>query len=720
MSYLKKETYFAASDSEDLVCYLKDKSDVWFNSLTAGEYLDKIKRSWQAYYGFYYESSHAISFGGESGELVNLPINHYSNLASHILTMVTATRPSFQARSVNTDVKSQIQSNLANGLLEYYMRDKRLEQDLKSAVEYAIIMGSGYIKMEWNATTGDIYDFVEPEYKPALDEMGQPYFDENGEQMIEVDSDGEPVVLREGVPLYSGDIVYKVLSPFDVVFDPTKCDNNHDWQLARSFKNKFDLIAKYPELADKIKNVKTKSDINTSRISMTAYDETTDVPVYEFYHKPTESLPKGRYCMYLDEEVVLEDTVLIYKNLPIFRIASRNILGTPFSYTAMFDLLPIQDAVNSLYSTIMTNQSTFGVQNVYVERGSDVQVEQISDGLNFIQGNPGFNPPVPLNLTSTPAEIFNFLKQLEQVMETISGVNSVARGNPESQLKSGNALALIQSQALQFISGLQQSYIQLIEDVGTNTIELLKTFAKVPRVAAIAGKSNTTYMKEFTSSDLSSITRVIVDAGNALAQTTAGRVEMASQMMQMGIITTPEQYIAVMNTGKLETMTEGQNKELLLVRAERERLVDGETPVVAVLTDAHSLHIREHKAVLADPDLRMDADLVQRTLAHIQEHLDILSNPNVANILTLLGEQPLGPPAGSPVSPENAAPQQPNQAGQAEIPALMENPQAQSVAVNANQGPLPTPAQPPAVQGAQGQVEQPTTPQQAMAQQVGG
>jgi hypothetical protein len=258
----------------------------------------------------------------------------------------------------------------------------------------------------------------------------------------------------------------------------------------------------------------------------------------------------------------------------------------------------------------------------------------------------------------------------------------------------------------------------LIEDVGTNVVELLKTFAKTPRVAAIAGKSNVTYMKEFTSDDLSSITRVIVDAGNALAQTTAGRVEMASQMMQMGIITTPEQYISVINTGKLETMTEGQNKELLLVRAERERLVDGTTPVVAVLTDSHSLHIREHKAVLADPDLRMDAQLVQRTLAHIQEHIDILSDPNVANILTLLGEQPLGPPMGTPPAPGTVAPEQPMQQGQEQIPPLLENPEAQSVAATANQGPLPSPAQPAGV--SQGILPaQPTTPEQLAVNNLG-
>jgi hypothetical protein len=563
-----------------------------------------------------------------------------------------------------------------------------------------------------------VYDFIEPEYKPLVDESGNMQYGPDGEVIFETDEDGEKVELRAGVPLYSGDIIFNVMSPFDVVFDPTRSDSNHDWQLCRSFKNKFDLIAKYPEFSEKIKALKTKSDLNTTRITMSAYDETTDVPVYEFFHRPTESLPKGRYVLYLDNDIVLEDTVLVYKKLPVFRIASRDIIGTPFSYTAMFDLLPIQDAVNSLYSTIMTNQNTFGVQNVYVERGSDVQMEQISDGLNFIQGNPGFQPPKALNLTSTPAEIFNFLKMLESSMETISGVNSVARGNPESQLKSGNALALIQSQALQFISGLQQSYIQLIEDVGTNVVELLKTFAKTPRVAAIAGKSNVTYMKEFTSDDLSSITRVIVDAGNALAQTTAGRVEMASQMMQMSIITTPEQYISVINTGKLETMTEGQNKELLLVRAERERLVDGTTPVVAVLTDSHSLHIREHKAVLADPDLRMDAQLVQRTLAHIQEHIDILSDPNVANILTLLGETPLGPVGGGIPSPQAAAPQQPNQQGQEQIPPLLENPEAQSVAVQQNMGPLPSPAQPAGV--AQGILPaQPTTPEQLAINNLG-
>jgi hypothetical protein len=687
MTERKKDVYFAAEPSDELVGFLHKKSESWFNSLTSSDYLDKVKRSWQAYHGQYYENAHDISWGGESGELVNLAVNHYGNIAQNILTMVTSTRPSFQARAINTDLKSQIQTNLANGLLEYYMRDKRLEQDLKRAVEYAIVLGSGYIKMEWNSTSGEIFDVTDPE--------------------VEIDPEtGEEKIIREGFPIYQGDAEFTVLSPFDVVFDTTKENPKMDWQLCRSFKNKFDIAEKFgsedEKLYDDITAVRTKSEQSQYRLSLTPFDETCDVPVYEFFHRPTESLPQGRYVLYLTKDVVLVDTVLPYKRLPVFRITGGDILGTPYGYTRMWDLLPMQTAVNSLYSTIMTNQHTFGVQNVVSERDSGLTMTQLSSGLNHLEINPGSNPPTALNLTQTPAEIFSFLQMLERSMEVVSGINSVARGNPDPKqnLRSGNALALVQSQALQFISGLQQSYIHLIEDVGTNLVTLLQDFASVPRIAQIAGKSNITYMKEFSGDDLSSVNRVIVDAGNALAQTTAGRLEIADNLLQKGLIKNGEEYLSVLNTGKLETMTESLNKQLLLIRAENERLTDGKVDVLAILTDDHNLHLREHQAVLADPDLRMDQELVQRTLGHIQEHINILSDPMNANILIQMGQQPIAPiiPPQPGMPPqgggEGGAPPA-SAAPTSSQPPLQENAPANAPDLQAQMAPeLPQPAEP--------------------------
>lgn len=702
---MRKDQYFATSEAEELVAYLDNRSKYWFETLKANSYLDKIKRSMLFYHGSFYGTDHQVSFGGETGELANLAVNHYRNIGQNILTMVTATRPSFQAKAVNTDLKSQIQTNLANGLLEYYMRDKRLEVDLKKAVEYAVVLGTGYIKMEWNSTAGKVYDIVEPEYETQIDE--------NGEEQIVYDDKGEPVVKTEGYPIYEGDVEFSVLSPYDVVFDSTKESPKQDWQICRTWKNKFDLAAKYPQFEEEIINLRTKSDTEGRYFTFTPYDETTDVAVYEFYHRPTESLPRGRYVLYLSSSIVLIDSVMPYRKLPIFRISPSDILGTPYGYTAMFDLLPIQEAVNSLYSTILTNQHTFGVQNIVAERDSGFTYSELAGGLNLIEVNPGSQAPQALNLTQTPAEVFNFVGMLERAMEMISGVNSVIRGNPDPKqnLRSGNALALIQSQALQYISGLQQSYIQLIEDVGTNLVFLLQDYASVPRIAEIAGKSNATYMKEFTGADLKGISRVIVDAGNALSQSVAGRVEMASQMMQMGAIKTPEEYISVINTGNLQTMTESQNKQLLLIRAENERLTDASAPVMAVLTDDHNLHIREHQAVLADPDLRMDPDLVNRALSHIQEHIDILSNPNVANVLMQLGQTPIQQPPMAPPPPQGQG-----QVSQQEVDRnVAGNVDANAIDLQTQlSGELPKPAQP-----AQSPDGAPTTAQEAFLRQIG-
>ena len=126
------------------------------------------------------------------------------------------------------------------------------------------------------------------------------------------------------------------------------------------------------------------------------------------------------------------------------------------------------------------------------------------EGQVKLEGNSQAGKPEAMNFTQTPAEVFRFIEMLKSEMETISGVNSVARGNPEASLKSGTALALVQSMALQFISGLQQQYVQLVEDVGTGLISMLRDFAQVPRIAMIAGKANQSYIaEEFSGDDLS-------------------------------------------------------------------------------------------------------------------------------------------------------------------------------------------------------------------------
>lgn len=605
--------YFANKPKDKIGEALYDKVKDWYRDMEVSGIYSRMRKSYHSYYGFNGDDhmSSEIYQAGIQGELSLIKVNQYRSLLQNMLVMTTSQRPAMDARAINADYKSLAQTVLANGLLDYYMREKRLERYLKKATEIALVFGEGYVRLEWDATAGTEYT-IDPE---------------------------------TGRMRYSGDLKFSTMTPIDVIRDLYRNDSyEDDWMIVRHLKNRYEIAAKYPELKEKILSMNTIDRDETLFLYPKMMQNTDLIPVYEFYHKSTDAVEGGRQVVFLDADIIIYDGPLPYENIPVYRIAPGDFIGTPHGYTVGFDLLAMQDALDTLHSTIVTNQSTFGVQNVMVPKGHDLSVSQLSGGLNLIEYDPigqGAGKPEVLNLTYTPPEIFNFVQILTQTMETISGVNSVARGNPEANLRSGNALALIQSMALQFNSGLQNSYTQLVEDVGTAIIDTLREFATVPRIAMITGKNNRSELKEFKGNDLSDIDRVVVDMGNPLSKTIAGKTEIANNLLQQGLITSPQQYIQVLQTGQIEPLINSEQSELMLIKQENEKLADG-NPVRALATDQHALHIMEHRTVLASPEARdpRNVDIQRATLDHIQEHIELLKNTD-PNLLALIGQQPI-------------------------------------------------------------------------------
>ena len=658
---MAKQTYFAAKEAKEAAAVLLEKATDWTNTLSTNGYLEKLKTCWAAYHGAYFTdmaSGHTITFGGEQGELAQLAVNHVRNLAQHMYVMTTSSRPAMEARAANADYKSSAQVTLANGLLDYYMREKRLERYINKAVEFSIVLGAGYVKVEWDATAGKV-----------------------------VEEDPET-----GEKIYEGDIKFINISPFDVVFDVNREDSNHDWILVRTYKNKFDLAAKYPEYEDKIVALSTKSERDKTSLQVFRKSESDQVEVWTMYHKRSDAMPEGRELVFLSDEIVIHDSVLPYRRIPIFRMSPNEILGTAFGYSNLFDLLPLQEGINHLYSSIMSNNIAFATQNLFVRSGANIDITNLGGGLNIIQGN---EKPEPLNLLGTSQETYSFLSILESKMEQLSGVNSVTRGTPDpaANLRSGNSLALVQSMAIQFQSGLQNQYVQLVEDLGVAIIEILQDYALAPRVASIVGVNNRQYLMEFKGSDIESINRVIVDVGNPLARTTAGRVQMAEQLMQMK----PEefsiqQYAQVINTGRLDGMMESPVDQSNLIQAENERLIRG-IQVPALVIDDHKEHILRHRTILNDIDIRTDESRSKAIFEHIQEHIEFARSTD-PGVLTMTNQQPLAP-APTPAQPgqdlANNPPQ--NSEGQSSIGQVLEGSEQDA----AQQMPgVPSPATPPA------------------------
>lgn len=616
-----EKKYFATLPAEELGKELMSRVDRFYTHSETSGITARLRESYRQYYGLDVNTGNAgikrLAMAGEVGEYTILRVNHYYNLGQHLLNLTTSQKPAAQPMPTNSDESSIAQTRLADGLLDYYIRQKRLQRILKQAAEYAIVLGEGWVETEWDPTSGKEYG-VNPD---------------------------------TGAAVYEGDLKFGCLNSLDVIIDPYK-DNSSDfeWRIVRKWQSRFELAAKFPDLKDKILNAETKSQL-IPRLRMGAMEDSDDVPVYKFYHRRSDAVPDGRLVIFLSQDVILFEGPMPYRKIPLRRITPSDVMGAPYGHTSMFDLLAPQQAIDILYSTVITNQKAFGVQNISAEKGSDLSVEQIAGGMNLIEYNRGSAPPAALSLAQTSPEIFNFVKMLETVLETLSGINSTVRGNPESSLKSGASLALVQSQAIQFSSGLQESYGELLEDVCTDIIEILQDFATVPRIATIAGKSKSFMMESFSGKDLDQISRVVVDAGNPLAKTTSGRIQIAQDLLKVpGLIHSAEQYIQVVTTGSLDSMVESQQSELMLIKSENEMMAEGKQVHPASAVDAHKLHIKEHKSVIATPSARENPQVVAACMAHIQDHINQLKTVDPA-LLNLIGEQSLMPPPSPPGAP---------------------------------------------------------------------
>src|SRR5690606_25434157 len=133
---------------------------------------------------------------------------------------------------------------------------------------------------------------------------------------------------------------------------------------------------------------------------------------------------------------------------------------------------------------------------------------------------------------------FKFTDLLSKFMERLSGMNSVVRGQPEASLKSGEALKVIESRAIQATSALSFSYARAMEETSTFILRTLREHLEEDeeRAIAVLGKNKRWQVKEFTKENLQHIDCVRADVSNPLARTVSGRFAIAEMLMKIQAI----------------------------------------------------------------------------------------------------------------------------------------------------------------------------------------
>lgn len=640
----------------------------------------RARRIRQIYYGLPSDASPfdvtTIGRMGEAGELSALNVNRLHHLGQRFLTMGVSEDFGWQPVSANGDTRSQEEAILAGSVLEHEKRASNLEKVRHKFNELALLDGWSFFSVRWDAAAGEKYEEI------------------------------------DGRAVYEGRLRVATHEWWRTVTDPYRQDAEHEWVILTEFRNRYDLAERYGRgdatLYERILSLppENRHVLNwqqQARGRQWTPDDSPQVPVYTFFHKPTPAVPDGREVVFVSDGTILWDGPSVYgEELPVYRVAANEMHGTPYGVSMLSNVVALQDSVNMLVSTTFTNNINHGLTNVAVSREAGVNIAQVGGAAFWeVDGNPK-DVIIPMNLVMSSPETGNLAKFLLSEMETLTGMNSVSLGRQEHQMAASLA-ALLDQKAREFAGFFVRSDKLAVVNLGTAILRCYRQFAKAPRVLEVIAGEGRRYMLEgFVGQKLGSISRVNVAVRSGMMATPAGQMAFAEQIVQSGALENPQALrvlTSVWQRGNVDVALAPVETEDMLMSRENDMLARGDVPVVRAL-DKHSQHIRKHMEVSANPAVRLDDAVDAAVQEHIQGHIEALRTLDPA-LLQMIGETPLPSIPGVPdpsmggAQPPPAGDLPPDAMPPEGVPPESVEPGPIAEAMAGNPPNLPQPAQPP-------------------------
>jgi len=654
--------YWCASPTEELPARLNRAWSRYLEYVQQSGFLERWQHAHNLFFGRSDDptmSSDRVGYGGQQGETVLVRSNQFRSLLEHTHVLITGTRPTLNARGINASASSQTAARMAEQVFEYYLEEHKLERAMQEADRFALRYGEGWVLVTWDPERGEPIEV----------------------EQVEDESTGE---LVDRV-IYQGDITARAVMPLDVIRDPSHDASveDEDWLAVHTRVSRWDLLAQYPDAAEAIRSAPAAPQLTVDLFSREEREQPDRISALEFYHARTPAMPQGRFAMVVGD-TVLFDGPLPYDVIPCMAMRPDIETKTAFGYTTAWDLMGLQDVLDSVVSAIATCHDAGALRNVWTPRGSGLDTKELSNGMTHWESTA---KPELVDLMPDLGPSMKFAEMIGSYMESISGINDVARGQPDANVKSGAMAALIHSMAVQYNSGLQSAYAMLYERIGTHWLDCARRYMTKPRLVAVAGPRGGAWVRDFRGQDVAGIRRIAVDTGNAIMRTSSGRMDIADKFLERQVFQRPEQYLQMLSTGRYEPLLDRPDTKLRGILSENDLLCQGK-PARVLLTDHHADHIEAHFALLDEPENRENEDLTSVVLDHIQLHIEMWQQLTVGNpgMLGLIGLPPW-PDAGGGMQPPDAggAPMpggNPGGGQQAPLQDVPEDPLAAQAGVN--------------------------------------
>ena len=452
-----------------------------------------------------------------------------------LLAKYTKTKPVMHATPASgsdTDLKA---AQLADRLLEYEWEELSLDEQLRDAVLWSFV-GQGYWYVCYDEHAGKQLNFViGPDGSPILDDGVVAAFREQADQLgFEV---------RE-VSIYVGDIQVSVISPFDLLLDPTaRCFEECKYVIHTKYMSPDAVYDKWGvKLAPDAVAAAPDSELPIQPSGNLQQSQKNVCRIRCGYFLPTKSQPKGRVVEWSKQLAdCLEDGPWQYptNQLPFVKFSGNPIPGQLYDQGVIQQAIPLQKELNKTLSQIIEQKNMTIRPQWMSPRGSMQGVRMTNEpGANWEFTPIAGMRPEPIQMPSIPNYVFAHLQEIKQRIADVFGLNEVMQGQVPPNVEAGIAIDLLQEMATDRLAPGIRSMEHTLADAARLILEYAKTYYSEPRLMRIRGGSggSQTQVKRFVQSDLSGAVDVRVEAGSGLPRTRAGRQARVEWMMQMNLI----------------------------------------------------------------------------------------------------------------------------------------------------------------------------------------
>lgn len=638
--------YIFSKSGDDLVSELARQVESFKNYCIRNGFVYEWKKNRAFYenriFGSNLNGSDIVD-SGEVGELKALSYNHFRNVLRHQFNILININPTFNVTARKTSSNSRRTMKVGRSIADYYFKKYGLKKTSISTGEKSIVYGDGFLSCEFDPTIGR-----------------------------EIVTNGDKIIKE-------GDFAMDHLSPFHVFYDYTRPDKMTLPSITfRKRRNKYDIAAIFKKRSEEIIGLDSflysEGSANWIEDDYNSYDEndTDDIYVYSTYHRRSAALPNGKYVLWCGSE---SQPISLYEgdnpyldDLPIFPMSPASRLESALGFAEANVLRAPQMVLTTAISNIVSNLMAFGTNNIWTQTGSNLTIEELSDGMNFIQSHV---KPEVISFYKENPDMFNIFNMSTSTMEVLSGQNSVIRGNVQDtpNLKSGVAIATVINLAREYSQYLVESYYDVLERTLNFIIKTLKTMGSEERLIEIVGERSQSYIDSFQREDIENLSSISIERVNPISKSSSGQVEIAMEFLKLGKIDA-SQFFEVANTGNLESATESDDKMWDYINSVKDALLEGRQ-LQAIPGVNHQMVVREVQALLQDINLIEDNER-QNILLNIKKlidgHMQLLRDGDEIALLIYGGQPPM--PKGVSLNEVGGQvlPPNPNVAAQVDLP----------------------------------------------------